>query len=162
MRTISVKECQSILQHLILQDIIKMAADNFELHPFLESLNRMEQEEEIDRLYALESMSKYEYELCGSYELQVNKSRIKCSKKVIESSKLWLDMVDLTDPKDDSPITIPSFISEQMILDLVEMVEKGDMKCHHLGKLVILSFECCIFSWKCFQFLLHSRTNSNS
>ena len=114
-----------------------MPADNFELLPFLESLNRMEQEEEIDRLYALESMSKYEYELCGSYELQVNKSQIKCSKKVIESSKLWLDMVDFTEPKDDSPITIPSFISEQIILDLVEMVEKGDMKCNHLGKLLI-------------------------
>ena len=111
----------------------------------------MEQEEEIDRLYVLGSKSKYEYELCGSYELQVNKSRIKCSKRVIESSKLWLDMVDLTDPKDDdSPITIPSFISEQMILDLVEMVEKGDMKCHHLGKLVKYSFKCCTFSWKCF------------
>ena len=82
-------------------------------------------------------MSKYEYELCGSYELQVNKSLIKCSKKVIESSKLWLDMVDFTEPKDDSPITIPSFISEQIILDLVEMVEKGDMKCNHLGKLLI-------------------------
>ena len=122
----------------------------------------MEQEEEIDRLYVLESKSKYEYELCGSYELQVNKSLIKGSKKVIESSKLWLDMVDLTDPKDDSPITIPSFISEQMILDLVEMVEKGDMKCHHLGKLVKYSFKCCTFSWKSEMFLVHSRTNSNS
>ena len=64
---------------------MKMPVDNFELLPFLESLNRIEQEEEIDRSFAIESLSEYEYKLLGSYELQVNKSRIKCSKKVIES-----------------------------------------------------------------------------
>ena len=80
-------------------------------------------------------MSDCYYELWGSYELQVNKSRIKCSKKVIESSQLLSDMVDFTDPKDDSPIPIPSFIKKQIILDLVEMVEKDDMECAHLGKL---------------------------
>lgn len=68
-----------------------------------------------------------------TYELQVNKSRIKCSKRVIASSHLLLDMIDLTDPTDDSPILIPSFITKQIILDLVEMVEKGDMECAHLG-----------------------------
>ena len=85
-----------------------------------------------------------------TYELQLNKCRIIVSKRVIESSQLWLDIVDFTDPKDDSPIPVPSFITKQMILDLVEMVEKGDMKCHHLGKLVKYSFKCCTFSWKCF------------
>ena len=74
------------------------------------------------------------------YELQVNKSRLKCSRKVIESSQLWQDIVDFTDPADDSPILVPAFITKQMILDLVEMVEKDDMDCAHLGKLVIGSF----------------------
>ena len=69
-----------------------------------------------------------------TYELQVNKSLIKCSKRVIASSHLLLDMIDLTDPKDDGPIPIPPFITKQIILDLVEMVEKGDMECAHLGK----------------------------
>ena len=70
-----------------------------------------------------------------TYELYVNKCRIKVSKRVIESSQLWQDIVDFTDPNDDSPILIPSFITKQMILDLVEMVEKDDMECAHLGKL---------------------------
>ena len=69
-----------------------------------------------------------------TYELQVNKSRIKVSKRVIESSQVLRDMAEFTDPKDDSPIDIPSFITKPMILDLVEMVEKDDMKCAHLGK----------------------------
>ena len=73
------------------------------------------------------------------FELQVHKSRsqksLKVSKKVIKSSQVWLDTIDSTDPEDDSPILIPSFITKQMILDLVEMVEKDDMECAHLGKL---------------------------
>ena len=92
---------------------------------------------EIMKLNPASLMSDSYYELYGSYELQVKKSQIKCSKKVIESSQLWSDMVDFTDPKDDSPILIPSFISKQIILDLVEMVEKDDMECKHLGKLNI-------------------------
>ena len=72
-----------------------------------------------------------------TYELQLNKCRIIVSKRVIESSQLWLDIVDFTDPKDDSPIPVPSFITKQMILDLVEMAEKDDMECAHLGKQVI-------------------------
>ena len=72
-----------------------------------------------------------------TYELQVNKSLVKCSKRVIASSQLLLDMIDLTDPKDDSPILIPPFITKQIILDLVEMVEKGDMECAHLGMSII-------------------------
>lgn len=87
-----------------------------------------------------------------TYELQVNKSRIKCSKRVIASSHLLLDMIDLTDPKDYSPIRIPSFITKQIILDLVEMVEKGDMECAHLvlvslsyllDFLIAVDFLCC-------------------
>ena len=68
-----------------------------------------------------------------TYELQVNKCRIKIAKRVIESSQLWLDISDFTDPEDARPIQIPSFITKQMILDLVEMVEKDDMECAHLG-----------------------------
>ena len=71
------------------------------------------------------------------YELLVNKSLLKCSKKVIESSQLWLDIIDFTDPQDNSPIPVPSFITKQMILDLIEMVEKDDMECAHLGRIVI-------------------------
>ena len=85
----------------------------------------------------IELMSEGYYELWGSYKLQVNKIWIKCSKKVIESSQLWLVMVDFKDLEDDCPIPIPSFISEQIILDLVEMVENGDMECRHLGKYII-------------------------
>merc|ERR1711937_1031874 len=97
-------------------------------------------------------MSEGYYELWGSYKLQVNKIWIKCSKKVIESSQLWLDMVDFKDLEDDCPIPIPSFISEQIILDLVEMVENGDMECRHLvlaslsymlDFLVAVDFLCC-------------------
>ena len=34
------------------------------------------------------------------YELEVNNSLIKCSKRVLESSNLLQDMLDLTDPRD--------------------------------------------------------------
>ena len=34
------------------------------------------------------------------YELEVNNSLIKCSKRVLESSSLLQDMLDLTDPRD--------------------------------------------------------------
>jgi len=86
------------------------------------------------------------------FELQVHKSRVRVTKKVIESSQVWLDTIDSTDPEDDSPILIPSFITKQMILDLVEMVEKDDMECAHLvlvslsyllDFLVALDFLCC-------------------
>ena len=92
-----------------------------------------EKEEEIQQKMPRDVLN--DQETC--YELQVNKSRIKCSRKVIESSQLWQDIVDFTDPEDDSPILVPAFITKQMILDLVEMVEKDDMDCAHLGKLVI-------------------------
>ena len=45
-------------------------------------------------------------------------------------------MVDFTDLEDDCPILIPSFISKQITLDLVEMVENGDLECRHLGKYI--------------------------
>ena len=131
MRTISVKEGQSFRQHLIRkkpQHNIRMSEGNS-----ADILNMID----IMKLNPESLMSDSYYELWGSYELQVNKSRIKCSKKVIESSQLWSDMVDFTDPKDDSPIPIPSFIKKQIILDLVEMVEKDDMECKHLGKFII-------------------------
>ena len=35
------------------------------------------------------------------YELEVNNSLIKCSKRVLESSNLLQDMLDLTDPRDN-------------------------------------------------------------
>jgi len=48
-----------------------------------------------------------------------------------------MDMVELVE--DTSPIPIPTFISRQIMLDLVEMVEKGDWECAHLI-LVSLSY----------------------
>ena len=35
------------------------------------------------------------------YKLEVNNSLIKCSKRVLESSSLLQDMLDLTDPRDN-------------------------------------------------------------
>ena len=70
-----------------------------------------------------------------TFALHVNTCRIKVARGVIASSQLWLGIADFTDPEDDSPIPVPSFITKQMILDLVEMVEKDDMECAHLGKL---------------------------
>ena len=132
MRTVS--EGKTLRQHLILkkpQHNIRMS-EGISYNP-ADRINVIE----IMKLNPESLMSDSYYELYGSYELQVKKSQIKCSKKVIESSQLWLDMVDFTDPKDDSPILIPSFISKQIILDLVEMVEKDDMECKHLGKFII-------------------------
>jgi len=73
------------------------------------------------------------------YKLRVQNTLIPCSKRVISSSAVLLDMMDLVRPDDDSPIPIPQFITRQIILDWVEMVEKGDWECAHLV-LVSLSY----------------------
>ena len=49
---------------------------------------------------------------------------ILCSRRVIANSSLFMDMCELVE--DYSPIPIPVFISRQIMLDQVEMVEKGD------------------------------------
>jgi len=71
------------------------------------------------------------------FSLLVHGKHIHCSRRVIVSSSLFLDMVELVE--DPSPIPIPTFISRQIMLDLVEMVEKGDWECAHLV-LVSLSY----------------------
>eukprot|EP00092_Neocalanus_flemingeri_P039466 GFUD01042972.1.p1 GENE.GFUD01042972.1~~GFUD01042972.1.p1 ORF type:complete len:293 (-),score=103.66 GFUD01042972.1:85-963(-) len=73
-----------------------------------------------------------------SFTLLVQGRLIHCSRRVIASSSLFMDMVELVE-EDTSPIPIPTFISRQIMLDLVEMVEKGDWECAHLI-LVSLSY----------------------
>jgi len=119
---------------------------------FDDTVNRLKNENEGKKDQINEKMSEDILNDPVIYELQVNKSRIKCSKRVIGASNLLLDMIDLTDPQDDSPIPIPSFITKQIVLDLVEMVEKGDMECAHLvlvslsyllDFLIAVDFLCC-------------------
>ena len=71
------------------------------------------------------------------FTLLVQDRPILCSRRVIASSSLFMDMCELVE--DYSPIPIPAFISRQIMLDLVEMVEKGDWECAHLI-LVSLSY----------------------
>eukprot|EP00092_Neocalanus_flemingeri_P006373 GFUD01006862.1.p1 GENE.GFUD01006862.1~~GFUD01006862.1.p1 ORF type:complete len:293 (-),score=87.44 GFUD01006862.1:33-911(-) len=73
-----------------------------------------------------------------SFTLLVQGRLIPCSRRVIACSSLFMDMVELVE-EDTSPIPIPTFISRQIMLDLVEMVEKGDWECAHLI-LVSLSY----------------------
>jgi len=72
------------------------------------------------------------------FTLLVQDKPIQCSQRVIASSTLFMDMVELVEDA-TSPIPIPAFISRQIMLDLVEMVEKGDWECAHLI-LVSLSY----------------------
>ena len=72
------------------------------------------------------------------FTLLVQGRPILCSQRVIASSTLFMDMVELVEDT-ASPIPIPAFISRQIMLDLVEMVEKGDWECAHLV-LVSLSY----------------------
>jgi len=72
------------------------------------------------------------------FTLLVQDKPIHCSQRVIASSSLFMDMVELVEDA-TSPIPIPAFISRQIMLDLVEMVEKGDWECAHLI-LVSLSY----------------------
>ena len=85
-----------------------------------------------------------------TFSLQVHNSTIPCSKRVVLSSSLLVDIMELI--KDDldrlvvvnniilfifsscSPIPIPKFITKQIVLDWTEMVEKGDFECAHLGE----------------------------
>lgn len=62
-----------------------------------------------------------------------------CSRKVIDSSLLLTDMLEYVNEEDPGPIPMPEFISRQILLDWVEMVEKGDTECAHLV-LVSLSY----------------------
>ena len=76
-----------------------------------------------------------------------------CSKKVIHSSSLLMDMLEYVNDEDPryvmmtctvlsqspnvvfcSPIPVPEFISRQIVLDWVEIVEKEDTECAHLGR----------------------------
>jgi len=62
-----------------------------------------------------------------------------CSRKVIDSSSLLMDMLEYVNDEDPGPIPVPDFISRQIVLDWVEIVEKEDSDCAHLV-LVSLSY----------------------
>ena len=67
----------------------------------------------------------------------VNKQKIPCSRQVIASSGLFTDIINFSeDEEDESPIMMPGWITKQIILDYIEMVDKGDIECAHLGKLI--------------------------
>ena len=71
------------------------------------------------------------------FRLMVNKQKIPCSRQVIASSGLFTDIIKFSeDEEDESPIVMPGWISKQIILDYIEMVDKGDFECAHLGKLI--------------------------
>ena len=65
--------------------------------------------------------------------LVVQGRRLQCQTKVIQSSSVLTDLVGLVDC-DQGDIPVPDFISLQIILDLIEIVEKGDtLQCSHLS-----------------------------
>lgn len=71
--------------------------------------------------------------------LMVQGRRLECSAKVIKCSALFTDLMHLVESEEEA-IPVPDFISRQIMLDLVEMVEKGDtVECAHLV-LVSLSY----------------------
>jgi len=72
------------------------------------------------------------------FTLIVQDRPVHCSWKVIASSSLFMDVVELVEDA-VSPIPIPAFISRPIMLDLIEMVEKEDWECAHLV-LVSLSY----------------------
>jgi len=72
------------------------------------------------------------------YKLEVQKTIIPCSKSLINHSSLIMDLLEFS-IDDDSPIPIPNFITRQIILDWIEIVEKEDFDCAHLV-LVSLSY----------------------
>lgn len=67
------------------------------------------------------------------FSLLVHGTLIPCSQVVIDSCSLFSDLVMFTSEGDKpSPIPVPSFITRQIVMDLVEVVEKGDEECAHL------------------------------
>jgi len=71
--------------------------------------------------------------------LIVHGRKIKCSQMVVELSSVFKCMVASTDDT-ENPIPVPNFISRQIVLDLVEIIERGDTgQCAHLV-LVSLSY----------------------
>ena len=64
--------------------------------------------------------------------LMVERKRLQCPIKVILKCSVLTDLMSLTDP-DQEEIPLPNFISRQIVLDLIEIVETDDTKeCSHL------------------------------
>jgi len=86
----------------------------------------------------IEKMAQDQTEPPVMYKLEVQKTIIECSKSLISHSSLIMDLLEFS-TDDDSPIPIPNFITRQIILDWIEIVEKEDFDCAHLV-LVSLSY----------------------
>jgi len=96
---------------------------------------------DIDETERQTSRSLEKTESSKNFKLVVPSSNrpVYCSKKVIDSSSLLMDMLEYVNDEDPSPIPVPEFISRQIVLDWVEIVEKEDTECAHLV-LVSLSY----------------------
>merc|ERR1719209_2151707 len=96
------------------------------------------QEEELAKRRAREEQEKVEEEH-ATVALMVQGRRLECSSKVVELSGVFKCMVAATEDE-EAPFPVPDFISRQIMLDLVEIVERGDTgQCAHLV-LVSLSY----------------------
>jgi hypothetical protein len=75
-----------------------------------------------------------------NFSLLVQGKTIPCSQAMISNCSVFSDLVMFTSTQDTpSPIPVPEFITRQVVLDLLEVVERGDLECAHLV-LVSLSY----------------------
>jgi len=125
------------------RDLIKKSGDREKVRQQEALLKRQEQEKkeeevkEKERNEAEGRMMRKEEE--SPVYLIVHGRKIKCSQMVVELSSVFKCMVASTDDT-ESPIPVPNFISRQIVLDLVEIIERGDTgQCAHLV-LVSLSY----------------------
>jgi len=125
------------------RDLIKKSGDREKVRQQEALLKRQEQEKkeeevkEKERQEAEGRMMRKEEE--SPVYLIVHGRRIKCSQMVVELSSVFKCMVASTDDS-ENPIPVPNFISRQIVLDLVEIIERGDTnQCAHLV-LVSLSY----------------------
>jgi len=125
------------------RDLIKKSSDREKVRQQEALLKRQEQEKkeeevkEKERVEAEGRMMHKEEE--SPVYLIVHGRKIKCSQMVVELSSVFKCMVASTDDI-ENPIPVPNFISRQIVLDLVEIIERGDTgQCAHLV-LVSLSY----------------------
>jgi len=125
------------------RDLIKKSSDREKVRQQEALLKRQEQEKkeeevkEKERVEAEGRMMHKEEE--SPVYLIVHGRKIKCSQMVVELSSVFKCMVASTDDT-ENPIPVPNFISRQIVLDLVEIIERGDTgQCAHLV-LVSLSY----------------------
>jgi len=101
--------------------------------------NKRKEQMELEKSEVEEKKRKLEEEEDASikFTLMVQGRPLPCSKKTIKCSELFSEIVqwgehDQQVVSDQGPIPVPEFISRQIMLDLVEIVEKGIKECAHL------------------------------